>query len=168
MKFFERVKSVTESVDAGEPILTLKLGPNKRAIRVESKPWSPQVEDSFIGNLVKANIRRDGSFFGEQLGYTIDASATASSIRDSVISDFSRVYTTCSFNKEPTRTNSFKQLKVLLRTANRNDDIFEDLFKIYEYYESVTQNVSIKNENNEVHRKNILHLIDVLGKKHGR
>jgi hypothetical protein len=168
MKFFERIKSVTESVDAGEPTLTLSLGHNKSSIRVDSKPWSPQVEDSFIGNLVKANIRRNGSFFGEQLGYTIDASATAGSIRDSIISDFSRVYTSCSFNKEPTRTNSFKQLKVLLRMAHRNDEIFEDIFKLYEYYESVTQNVSIKNENNEVHRKNILHLIDVLGKKHGR
>ena len=168
MKFFERVKAVTDNVDAGEPTLTLKLGIGKSSIRVDSKPWSPQVEDSFIGNLVKANIRRNGSFFGEQLGYTIDASATACSIKDSVVSDFSRVYTSCSFNKEPTRTNSFKQLKGLLRIAHRNDDIFEDIFKIYEYYESVTQSVSIKNENNEVHRKNILHLIDVLGKKHGR
>jgi len=168
MKFYERIKLAVQEIDPGKPILKLSIGYSKTSIRVDQPNWNPQIEDSFIGNLIRPNLRRGTVFHGSDSGFVIDIEHTVNAVKDYILTDFSRVYKQCSLNKEPTRTKGFKQLKKLIRCAYREEEIFDDMFKIYEYFDSVTQSSTIRSENNDVHRRNILHLIDVLGKKHGR
>jgi hypothetical protein len=74
-------------------------------------------------------------------------------------------------NKEPRRTSLYKNINSLVRAINHSSASTEALalmFDIYEYYTSVTKELSLKNESNSVHRKNIYYLINALEQKHGR
>lgn len=164
MKFDDRLRSLTDNIDPGVPLLKLKMSSDSKTIRAESMQWSPPADDnSFLGRLVTENVRRTQTIDG----YAIDYLATKSNIVDVVASSFSQLYTSVSVNKDPTRTKVFKAVKQLQRQARREEDIFEDVFSISEYYHQATIENSIKSVSNQVYRKNILYLIEALVRKHG-
>jgi hypothetical protein len=164
MKFDDRLKSLTSSIDPGAPLIRLKMSSDLKTIRAESMPWFPPADDpSFLGRLITECVRRTQTING----YAIDYAATKSNITESVVDNFSHLYTRVSTNKEPTRTKTFKAIKQLQRKARREEDIFEDFFAIAEYNDQVTREDSITSVSNQVHRKNILYLIESLVRKHG-
>lgn len=173
MKHFDKIKDILAEVDPGRPVVQVILSGSNN-LRIREYPWSPNLqEDSFHKSMVNQFTRRDRVISGDNKGYSIDVTNTVDAIRAHVVYNFIHVFTEACPNKEPRRTSLYKSIVALTRQLNNrydehNLDALSLMFDIYEYYWSTTKEVSLNNETNSVHRKNIYHLINILEQKHGR
>lgn len=162
----ETIMSMLKQLDPGEPVVKIRLQ-GARSLKVEQLAWAPNLPgDSFHEFLINSHTTRHLIFGGPHKGYVIDERGSWSNIRSSVISDFSKVLSDAIPNKNPRRTDIFKKVHNLLR--NRiNTELLNFIFDVSQYHWSVTKEVSLKHESNDVHRKNIYHLIKLLEQRHG-
>ena len=165
MSYVERVKDIVNNLDLGTPMFDmnitkyhLTLKPTKGPINLDNNKFIESVIDMLF--MVEYSV--------SDKKYTVDTDKLVHDIGLYVINSIKDVFIKCSPNKQPTRTNAYKNFIKIL-TDNRNNPEFVDaIFNIYEYYADNTLTESIQHKNNDVHRKNIYHLLCLMEKSYGK
>lgn len=169
MKHFDVITDILNTVDPGQPVVTIKLNGTSN-LRLVENSWVAKInESSFHHDLAKDFSKRKMVSNGADKGYVIDLEHTLSNIKDHVVSSMLKIYSDSCPNKEPRRTKLYRQIYSLVRSANRHDktELLSFMFDIAQYNDSVTREVPLTNVVNQVHRKNIHKLFEIMESKHG-
>lgn len=169
MKHFDTIKEILGTLDPGQPVVTIKLNGTTN-LRLVEKSWSANiVSGSFYNDLINEFSRRKIVPTGPDRGYVVDVDNTLSNIKDHVVSSMIKIYSDSCPSKEPRRTKLYKQIYSLVRSANRSDktELLSFMFDIAQYNDSVTRELPLRNSANDVHRKNIYKLFEIMENKHG-
>lgn len=171
MNHVDTLRAILNSVSPGEPVFTLRLsGPAN--IRTVESPWSANVSgNSFHELLVKNYARRTLALdHSNKKVYTIDVNNSISSIKESIGPQVMDIFMKVCPNTNPRRTKLFKDVQNMIRRLHTKDDnhpLLNFAFDIVQYYDSVTKEFSIKDRQNDVHRKNMYQLFNIMEQKHG-
>jgi hypothetical protein len=169
VRHFDIITDILSTVNVGQPVLTIKLNGTSN-LRVIENSWSANItERSFHHDLAKDFAKRKMVVNDSDKGYAIDLDSTLSNIKDHVLGSILKIYSDSCPNKEPRRTKLYRQIYSLVRSANRPDktELLNFMFDIAQYADSVTREFLLTNPSNEVHRKNIYKLFEIMESKHG-
>lgn len=167
MSYVDKINSVVDALDLGKPIFNVQL--RGKNIRVNDQEWNPHFDMSnFVESSVKSNIYRYRMFDSNKKEYYVKKDDLVDSIISEHIDSIISIFTECSPYDQPRRTNIYKDFVEVVR-GNKNNEKFRDaIFNIVEYYFNSTQTDSIRHPNNDVHRKNIYHLLCLMEKSYGK
>ena len=165
MDYREKISSVINNMDLGEPIFQVDLSRNR--VNLSEASWSADLnEGDLIDRLVNRHARR--SFSRTEKKYTIDTECAIQDSEREVMRDIIDIFIRCSPNAKPRRTIIFKDFYNAVDCNKHNDEFKSAMFDIYEYYFDNTLTESISSTNNDVHRTNIYQLLCLMEKKYGK
>ena len=170
MNNFNKIKEIIQSLDPGEPVQVIKIS-NKNNIRVIEKSWTPGLTgDSLHEKLVNSYATRKIRIIDGQASYVVDTDTIISNIKAFMGSEIVEVFRLVYPGSNAKRSNLYKSIFDISRKIKNSDNDSAALnfsFDVLQYYYSVTKELSIKDTANDVHRKNIYQLFNILEQKHG-
>jgi len=165
MSYLDRTRTVVDSLDMGKPIFKVIVRDNRLLVKEES--WHPNLDDSNLVNKL-VNRHADRLFNRESKHFYIDFSSLMQSIDSEMLSDMLDIFIACSPYDAPRRTNVYKSFRDIVGREKRNLEFKKSMFDIFEYYTTTTVTDSISKSENDVHRKNIYHLLCLMEKSYGK
>lgn len=165
MSYVDRVKTAIDSLDLGEPIF--KTSVRENAIMVTEQAWKSDLDNS---DLVNYMVNRYGTrvYDPKKKEFYIDMIYLLKSIDHHIFNNVLDMFVQCSHYNSPRRTNAYKGFRDTVDRNKSNEEFKKQIFDIYEYYINSTSTDPIKHPDNDVHRKNIYHLLCLMEKSYGK
>jgi hypothetical protein len=158
------------------PRLLFTLNVSERYVRFNSdkrESWQPTDGNGYLNRII--NKIADSEVHVDPLNkvVTVDRDDIVNEVKSKIGNDIKRLFIDVSYNKSPKMTKAYKSLVKFSRSyflrKSENDEITQKFVKILEYYDKVTteSELSIKHEDNKVHRKNLYSILLLMEKKYG-
>lgn len=167
----QQLREKISSFELPEPVAKISLSSTGGSISMNLPEITRLDSSSFDNFMINRNICINTIFSGENSGYEIDTYETLRRIRSEVNDSIMTIFYSCIESKVPKRTNMYSEVKKLVSTARMSDvdsKIFSEIYDLCDYYYLVNEKSSIRDEENKVHRKNMIALLKGLTEAYGR
>lgn len=165
MSYLDKINNVVDGIDLGKPIFTVRFKNND--ISLDEGNWGLNLDkDNFIKILIHKYIER--RFDKATKKYCTNTADAIKEIEREVIRKMIDIFIECSPNAKPRRTNAFRNFVYVIEQNKSVQEFKNSIFDIYEYYLNSTLTETINHTNNDVHRKNIYHLLCLMEKSYGK
>lgn len=162
------IQEFIETIEPGEPIYNISVYKGySTEIQMDMIPWQK------VNEMKESDCWIDQSI-GRRLGRKFDRDTKEMQVvyKDSALDEVkshiknmvSRMILKTSPAEQPKRTKVYKELDEIAYRNRANDNFINDVLPILNYYYSKRDEITDKNN---VHRKNVFGLLDILRKKYG-
>lgn len=163
ISYKSEVERILSEINSSKTELKLHLDASSRYLSPQTKENKIRDYDIVIANeICEATSKKYDS---ETNTFTLVCDI--SHIEKSICNSLKHLMHKCHPAKKPPRTKFYKGFILTVNDNKHNEDFVNDAVNILEYHRSVTETESITSKNNDVHRKNIFKLIELMERKYG-
>lgn len=167
MSYVDKISNIVDKLDMGEPVFKLRI--RSKYISADEKEWNPNFNtNNFTEACIDFNIKRYRMFDSSRKEYYVNKDELINSIIKECVDSIILVFSECSPYDQPRRTNVYKDFIEVVKSNKNNESFRNAIFDIQEYYFNSALTDSITHPSNDVHRKNIYHLLCLMEKSYGK